>query len=77
MRGELVSGCDAAFFDAGAGGDPLIAGFDAFFEFGIGENFLRHVAASAGDGHSGFAHGDSVNGLRELVKCKVVHCEGR
>ena len=31
-------GGDAAFLDAGAGGDPFVGGIDHFFEFGVGED---------------------------------------
>jgi len=38
-----------ALADARARRDPLVGGFDDFFEIGVGDDFFRQVAAGAGD----------------------------
>ena len=45
-RGFARSG-HPAFFDAGAGGDPLVSGFDDLFQIGVGHDRFRHVKAQA------------------------------
>jgi len=47
-RGLAVR-CAAALADARARCDPLVGGFDDFFEIGVGDDFFRQVAAGAGD----------------------------
>ena len=49
VAGLFVFRRDATFFDAGASGDPLVAGVDDLREVGVGEAFLRHVTAGAND----------------------------
>jgi hypothetical protein len=39
----------AALADAGARGDPLVAGVDELLEVGVGDDFFRQIAAGAGD----------------------------
>lgn len=62
VRGKFIRCSDAALLDARACGDPLIRGFDAFFELGIGQDFFRDIAACAGNHHSVVAHGGACNG---------------
>ena len=50
VGGEFVFSGDAAFLDAGAGGDPLVGGLDEFFEFGVGENARGKIRTDAHDG---------------------------
>jgi hypothetical protein len=47
-RGLAVGGA-AALADARARGDPLVGGFDDLLQIGVGDDFLRQVAAGAGD----------------------------
>src|SRR5674476_10231 len=47
---EFIRGGDAAFLDAGARNDPFVRGLDHFFEFGVGQDFFRHIRTDAGDG---------------------------
>ena len=49
IAGVFVLRGDAAFLDAGAGGDPLVIGLDDLREIVVGENFFRHVTAGADD----------------------------
>ena len=45
----FVLGGDAAFLDASARGDPLVARVDHSRQVGVGQNFFRHVTAGADD----------------------------
>jgi len=45
----LAVGRAAALADARARGDPLVGRFDELLEIGVGDDFLRQVAAGAGD----------------------------
>jgi len=47
-RGLAVGGA-AALANARARRDPLVGRFDDFFEIGVGDDFLRQIAAGAGD----------------------------
>ncbi len=47
---EFGIGGEAALADAGSLHDPLIRSFDDRLQIGVGENALRHIAASADDG---------------------------
>lgn len=49
VRGELVICGDAAFADAGASYNPLVAGIDLGGEFFVGENAFWHITAGACD----------------------------
>ena len=50
MRGaEPLALEDVALLDAGALGDPLVAGVDHLRQFGVGEHVGRHVAEHPGD----------------------------
>ncbi len=53
IEGQIAGGfavCGAApLADAGARGDPLVAGVDEFLEVGVGDDFFRQIAAGAGD----------------------------
>ena len=40
---------DPALLDSGAGGDPVVARLDDFFEICVGEYPLGHVAAGSND----------------------------
>jgi hypothetical protein len=46
---RFAFGGDVALADAGARLDPLVARFDEFFEIGVGQDFLRQIAAGPGD----------------------------
>jgi hypothetical protein len=46
---RFAVGRTAALADARARGDPLVGGFDDLFQIGVGDDFLRQVAAGAGD----------------------------
>ena len=50
VGGEFPLGGDAAFLDAGAGGDPLVGGVDQLCQIGIGEDFFGQIAARSGNG---------------------------
>ena len=51
VAGMFTLGGDSALLDSGAGGDPVVARLDDFFEIGVGEHPLGHVAAGANDGN--------------------------
>jgi hypothetical protein len=46
---RFAVGGAAALADARARGDPLVGRFDELLEIGVGDDFLRQVAAGAGD----------------------------
>ena len=50
IAGIFAFGGDATFFDTGSGSDPIVAGFDEFFEVGVIENAFGKIAAGADDG---------------------------
>ena len=50
MAGVFTSAAIRRSSNSGAGGDPFVACLDDFFEIGVGEDPLRHVAAGADDG---------------------------
>ena len=49
IAGRLANGRKMALADAGARRDPLVAGIDQLLEIGVGDDFLRQIAAGAGD----------------------------
>jgi len=53
IEGQIAGGLAvrraAALADAGARRNPLVAGVDELFEIGVGDDFLRQIAAGAGD----------------------------
>ena len=51
VAGVLAFGGDPPLLDSGAGGDPLVGCLDDFFEIGVGEDPLRHIAAGSNDGN--------------------------
>ena len=46
---RLILGCDAAFFNTGASGDPLVARIDQLRQIVVGQHFFRYVTAGAND----------------------------
>src|SRR5207342_3954680 len=49
VAGGLAVRGDVSLADAGARGDPLIAGVDGLRQVGVGQHFLRQVTAGTGD----------------------------
>jgi hypothetical protein len=49
IAGSLAIDDHAPFADARARGNPLVGGIDEFFQIGVGDDFLRQIAAGASD----------------------------
>jgi hypothetical protein len=76
ITGGLIGGCDTAFLDAGARGDPLVGGIDDLGKVVVGQHFFGHVAAGANDagGAKGrgtrSGHGGKWNGRWRRLRCE-------
>ena len=49
VAGGLAFGGDVALADAGARGDPFVAGIDELRQVVVGQHLFRQIAAGAGD----------------------------
>jgi len=57
VAGGLAFGGDVPLADAGARGDPFVAGFDELLEVRVGQDLFRQLAAGPGDARvSGLGH---------------------
>src|SRR5690606_33574806 len=65
-RGGLAFGGDVALADAGARGDPLVAGIDDLCQVVVGHDSFRQVAAGARDAR-----------IHALGRARLVHLQNR